>query len=76
MTKNYCDICGKELQGHEGKFIKVERKFKVYWLSWNIISHKEKLPFDVDEMCGDCFSDFCKLYDSFCKKHTEMTIFK
>ena len=68
MTKNYCDRCGKELQKHEGHFLKFVKTCSVYWDKWNIWNHRILICFDKTELCEECYESFLNLYDDFIKK--------
>lgn len=68
MKKNYCDRCGKELNGHEGRFIKFAKTYKVFWINWDVFHKTNKGCFDEEELCKDCFYEFLKIYDDFWKQ--------
>lgn len=66
MTKNYCDRCGKELENHEGKFLKFNKRFTVDFIDWHFLGYKKEI-YDADELCKDCWKKFLDIYDKFMK---------
>lgn len=66
MRKNYCDRCGQELKGHNGKFLAFVKSYDVFYFHWNIVT-KEKSCYECEELCKDCWNKFMKLYDNFLK---------
>lgn len=68
MRKNYCDLCGKELESHEGYFISFKKNYSLMFFDYAVISHN-KCCFDEDELCETCYYEFLKVYDKFIKSH-------